>query len=629
MTPIDGALDAAARGWFVFPVREGGKEALVKWRDQSSNDPAQIETWAQRYENCNWGVDCGKSGLFVLDIDPGGADTLFEWELEHGELPPTRRHSTPRGGEHIFFVGPGPTSAGRLGKGIDTRGEGGYVLLPGSIVGGKRYAVVCDLPHAPPPATALQKLGEGREREKTETAEGKGSPADDTEEAIARASHYLDAQPGVRPGERGSTAYRHAAQLRDFGLSFERALALLEGWNDRCEPSQAHEDLHASVAHAYKYAQNESGSKAGKPLSEMFAAVAQAVLPQGDQAQPGPGTLHHVPNRPWRILDEAAQDALQEPKWIIKGHIPENSLGAIIGTPESYKSFIASDLALGIAAAVPWLGSIPIDQQGAAIFCAGEGAINMARRRRPAWREARGIKDPIPFICFDAVPLVYSEQVSWFIEDVLALNTLPRIIVFDTLARMMGGLDENNAKDMGIAIEQADRVRRETGASVIFVAHTGKDASKGLRGSSAGMAAFDWAVAAEATHETRTVKLSCAKMKDAEHFRTIHAQGRPFGASLVFSAITQSEHAAVNGGREQLPLHMVVDALKSLGFGEHSTRVLADTINAMLQISMDDERERRTTTDLLNAGAKDKFKAFAVKNGARRGAPFVWRLPAD
>lgn len=618
-------------GWFLFPCRPDAKEPLVRWRDESTNDPEKLAAFDLQFPGCNWGVDCFKSNLFVIDVDPGGADTLFELELDHGQLPPTLRHSTPRGGEHILYAGPGPTSAGRLGKGLDTRGAGGFILLPGSTVGGKLYSVVSDLPIAAPPTWIISKLGEKRERATSEIEARDEHAGADSETALARGRHYLDAQPGVQQGERGSTAYRHAARLRDFGISYPKGLDLLEPWNNRCEPPQEFDALEAAVAHAYKYAQNEAGSKAGRPLSDVYADVVRA---RHGEALPGRnGEVSQVPPppnpRPWRILDEAAQDALAEPAWIINGHVPQNSLGAIIGTPEAYKSFAALDLALGVASAVPWLGSLAIARQGATIFCAGEGAINMARRRRPAWREARGIREPIPFICFDAVPLIYSEQVSWFIEDVVKLGVKPVLIVFDTLSRMMGGLDENNAKDMGIAIEQADRVRRETGASVLFVAHSGKDPSKGLRGSSAGMAAFDWAIRADADHETLTVKLSCAKMKDAEHFAPIYALGKATRLSLVFTRIPASQHAALTGAREAMPAHMVEDALKHLGPGEHSTRVLADTLNAALEISLDNERERRTTMDLLRMGAHDKLRPYATKNGARQGAPLLWSLPAS
>jgi hypothetical protein len=67
-----------------------------------------------------------ESGVFVLDQDR--LDALGELP---GELPPTLTASTPRGGAHFFFkhVEGVTNSSGSLPKGLDVRGQGGYVLL--------------------------------------------------------------------------------------------------------------------------------------------------------------------------------------------------------------------------------------------------------------------------------------------------------------------------------------------------------------------------------------------------------------------------------------------------------------------------------------------------------------------
>jgi Bifunctional DNA primase/polymerase, N-terminal/Primase C terminal 1 (PriCT-1) len=85
--------------------------------------------------------------LLVVDIDPdkGGETSFSNLERQHGAVRLTVEVVTPRGGRHLYLLVPnGRTmpgnSAGKLGKGIDTRGEGGYVLVPPSRIGGRAYS---------------------------------------------------------------------------------------------------------------------------------------------------------------------------------------------------------------------------------------------------------------------------------------------------------------------------------------------------------------------------------------------------------------------------------------------------------------------------------------------------------
>lgn len=133
------ALRYARRDWPVFPCVPGDKRPLTsRGHLDATTDPSRITSWWNRWPNANIGVPTGeRSGLLVLDVDGDeGRQTLETLEQEHGRLPATLRVSTPNGGEHIYFQYPPGTevrnSAGKLGPGIDVRGEGGYVLAPPS-----------------------------------------------------------------------------------------------------------------------------------------------------------------------------------------------------------------------------------------------------------------------------------------------------------------------------------------------------------------------------------------------------------------------------------------------------------------------------------------------------------------
>lgn len=156
------ALHYAARGWPVFPCRPRGKKPLIAGGFKSaSKDPAQIRSWWSQWPQANIGIPTGSpTGIYALDIDAhkDGDASLSELEHQFGKLPDTPMSLTGGGGRHYLYRWtPGMVnSSGRLGPGLDTRGEGGYIIAPPSIhESGKVYeweaSSELDLPIADPP----------------------------------------------------------------------------------------------------------------------------------------------------------------------------------------------------------------------------------------------------------------------------------------------------------------------------------------------------------------------------------------------------------------------------------------------------------------------------------------------
>jgi hypothetical protein len=136
----------------------------------ATTDARRINAWWIRYPNANPAAPTGeRSGFFVLDVDleAWGAGSLEALETEYGELPTTYTVKTGGGGLHYYFRLPAGVeirnSAGKLGLGLDVRGEGGYVLLPTSTTQGA-YEVLERHPIADAPAWLVELL-----REPTET----------------------------------------------------------------------------------------------------------------------------------------------------------------------------------------------------------------------------------------------------------------------------------------------------------------------------------------------------------------------------------------------------------------------------------------------------------------------------
>lgn len=130
------ALDYAARGWFVLPLKPRGKTPLTQHGLKDATiDPAALRAWWKQWPGANIGIACEPSGLAVIDIDAksGGMVTLDQITSLDPLCVDTLISRTGGGGLHLVFEGSIPNTAGRIGAGIDTRGSGGYIVAPPSV----------------------------------------------------------------------------------------------------------------------------------------------------------------------------------------------------------------------------------------------------------------------------------------------------------------------------------------------------------------------------------------------------------------------------------------------------------------------------------------------------------------
>jgi len=163
------ALELAQFGFYIYPAPKKNGPARIKWRLGSSRDAALITKWWRQWPSDLICLDCGKSGIAVIDTDSveghgiDGLSHLLDLELQHGLLPETLKARTPSGGEHFFFRDPGgkmKSTAGVLAPGVDTRGVGGMIVLAPSLVEGKgAYAWINNLPITELPQWVIDKAG--------------------------------------------------------------------------------------------------------------------------------------------------------------------------------------------------------------------------------------------------------------------------------------------------------------------------------------------------------------------------------------------------------------------------------------------------------------------------------------
>jgi hypothetical protein len=135
----------------VFPLIPGGKTPALAtdWRAIATTDPERIrELWWDPHMDVdqpyNVGIATG-DGLVVLDVDnkngKDGESALRLLEMFEGELPETRQVITASGSRHLYFRCGQPVGCSHsgIGEGLDIKGDGGFVVGPGSVIGGAEY----------------------------------------------------------------------------------------------------------------------------------------------------------------------------------------------------------------------------------------------------------------------------------------------------------------------------------------------------------------------------------------------------------------------------------------------------------------------------------------------------------
>lgn len=307
----------------------------------------------------------------------------------------------------------------------------------------------------------------------------------------------------------------------------------------------------------------------GFTLQQTRAEVAKAIegarqkwhVPDADPVLSG------EPVKQTALLSLPELLALPPPVWLVHGLVPEKSLIVPYGPPKSGKTFVVLSLGLHITAGMDWFGH-PV-QQGAVIYIAGEGTGGLSNRVRAMMTKYQ-IPDSVPFwtvrrtVNFTVVAEVNALEIA--IRQ--AIGNVPlRLLVVDTLARAMPGADENSAQEVGAVIAAADYLKDALACTVALVHHSGKDAARGARGTSALRGAWD--AAFEITASGKQTVMTVVDQKEAES-----------GQRLVF----RMEEVPVGIGRTSL-----VPVLDD-GPGEesnHPTREVGGQTGIALQVLRD------------------------------------------
>lgn len=482
---LEAARALIARGFKIFPITENAKfpPLLADWPTLATNDPFHVNLqWSDRgTPMANIGIHC--EGFIVIDVDTkkDGKRALDLIRLSE-DLPATLCARTPSGGEHYFYRLPDghpgvPNSVDELGRGLDVRSTGGYVVAAGSTVPLGDYAWADpSMAVAPAPAWLRNRLGTGAGIRNTALHDDR-RVHDAPDQSVARAADWLARQAPAIEGQGGDRhTFTVACGLRDQGVSADQALELLQSWNEQCEPPWAPADLQAKVRNAYAYAQNESGGR-GVVEDDLPAPIAIPEAPK-------------KPKKRSRLvrLDEYAEEAGVGAGYVVKNLLNRASYVVAFGSPGAGKSFVLLDVGYHVAQGKPWM-SLNV-HQGSVLYLAFEGYGGLKKRAK-ALRQRYGANLG-PFYLVDANMNLREQAGRQELGAIMAeMPSPPTLVVIDTFARALMGGDENSAQDVGAFNDAIAKLIGATGACVVLIHHSGKNKAAGARGSSAILGAID------------------------------------------------------------------------------------------------------------------------------------------
>jgi hypothetical protein len=350
---------------------------------------------------------------------------------------------------------------------------------------------------------------------------------------------------------------------------------------------------------------------------------------------------------------ESAMQSLQSVRpilsgrYLVTGWLDRGSASVVYGESNVGKTFFALDLALHVAARLPWhgvnvAGMGEKEWPGQVYYLALEGGSGFSNRicamrneRPDIFERVESAGDFVPWPV--AIDLHGATDGEAIVQAINNTSEPTALIVIDTLARAMGDGDENTAKDMGQFIRNVDLIRAQTGAHVMVIHHSGKDASKGARGSGSLRGAIDTEI--ELTRSGSVVMAETKKQRDmpsgtvfAYSLRSVFI-GNDEDGDAVTSAIVEVAEPVKKvtrlKGQALIAIQAFGDAL-----ADHGETKAGEAFPTNRKcVSLDHWREycdRHSLTDGADASAKRQafgraWKSLQEKEIVRVLDGFAWR----
>lgn len=315
-------------------------------------------------------------------------------------------------------------------------------------------------------------------------------------------------------------------------------------------PDRGKENQAAAIARAVggSWIELPEDTPANSDVNDFAAEYGDAALSE---------LLACIKTPPMRYRLLRADEVVNAPPlhWLVRGVLPADGLAALFGASGSGKSFLALDLSAAVAGGLEWFAcrvkSAPV------VYVALEGEAGFSQRVK-AWQlhHRRDLPGGLRFV-MQALDLRNADDVSEIADAVTAAGAAAGLLVIDTLNRAAAGADENSVVDMGAIIAAAKGVQAKLGGLVLLVHHSGKDASKGLRGHSSLHAALDAAIEVSRIDDRRDWRIAKAKDGDdgkAHPFKLdVVAIGEHDDGEAITSCVVVADEAPNELRRPRIP----------------------------------------------------------------------------
>ena len=443
---LDAALDYASRDG-PAPARPGRQDPDKRARREGRHKrPDRIRAWWTETPDANVGVATGSvSGITVLDVDRKlGKDGFVTLETLGIKPTGTPLQVTQSGGAQILFAyAPGvKNTVGKLGVGIDTRGDGGYVVVPPSRVNGRPYTWISE------PFTGAS-LAEMPLELVKKVADRPGP------KPPRPASEWADILKGVPEGRRQDELVKVVgkliAEVRDRNL----ALTLAHEWASRCEPPLTSAEvetcfMQTSLRRRTRNLTRESARGRFVPLS----TVAMKPVP-----------------------------------WLWPGYLARGAVHLLVGDPDKGKTLAALDLAARITTGAAWPDGVTnAHGTGAVIVLSAEDSSSYTIR--PRVEAAGGNSARVHVLSSESAEAGMSLSRDLEHIDAAIEATGATLVIIDPLSAYMPDIDtyrDNEVRRIGapfVALAQ----RRA--ATVIGIVHMSKNVERNAMQRVLGSTAF-------------------------------------------------------------------------------------------------------------------------------------------
>lgn len=256
----------------------------------------------------------------------------------------------------------------------------------------------------------------------------------------------------------------------------------------------------------------------------------------------------------FRLLTPADLAKLPPVSWRVRGVLPSEGIAAMFGASGSGKSFLVLDLLASVARGGDWFGCRV--KPAPVLYVALEGEAGIAQRMKAHTVKHGALPGRFRFL-LQSLDIRLAADRADLVQAIHAAGWAGGVLCLDTLNRAAPGMDENDSKSMGEAISAAKAIQADLGGLVLLVHHTGKDATKGLRGHSSLLASLDAAVEVSRDGDRREWKMN--KSKDGEDgeahpFRLdVIEIGTDDEGEAVTSCVVVPEESADDAVRRALP----------------------------------------------------------------------------